>query len=235
VETRLASDTNVHGFLRLLNPAECAAIVELGTRRRFARGAVLMFENEPGDRVTVLLEGRVKATRLGEDGRETLLSIREPGDILGELSVVEDLPRIASITALEPVEAVIIAASRFRSHLEHTPRVAVVLLGVVTRRLRDATVKRSQFATSDTLARLAARLLELGERFGEASDNGLVVESPLSQEELAAWTGASRAGVAQALHTLRDLGWIHTDRRRITICNESALRARASPQPQLNS
>lgn len=215
-------------FSARLTPGERAAVHELGVRRTFPRQAVLMFEHEPGDRVMLLLSGRVKTGRVGHDGHEVLLSLRDPGDLLGELAFIDGQPRLATVTALEPVEALVIAAHSFRAHLETTPRVAVALLEVITRRFRDTTLKRSQFAMSDTLARLAARIVELAERYGQACDAGVAVVSPLSQEELAAWIGASRAGVAHALQTVRELGWVDTDRRHYLIRDIYALRARAA-------
>ena len=157
-----------------------------------------------------------------------LLSIRDPGDVLDELGLIDGLPRIATVTALEPVEALVTAAETLRVHLETTPRVAVALLEVVTRRFRETTLKRSQFSASDTMGRLAARIVELAERYGEPSDEGVTVTSPLSREDLAAWTGASRAGVAHALHALRELGWVHTERRALLVRDLQALRARAA-------
>jgi CRP-like cAMP-binding protein len=84
-----------------------------------------------------------------------------------------------------------------------------------------------EFGASDTMGRVASRLVELAGSHGETTDRGVRVTLPLSQDELAAWTGASRAGVAAALRTLRELGWIETERRSITVCNLEALRARS--------
>ena len=215
-------------FLSLLDPAECDALRELAIPRTFPRGSVLMFEQEPGERVMILVEGRVKVSRLGEEGRETLLSIRDPGEVLGELAFVDGQPRLATVTALEPVQALVISSQTFRHHLETTPRVAVALLEVETRRFRETTLKRLQFATSDTVARLCGRLVELAERYGEFADGSVAIVSPLSREELAAWTGGSRAAVWNALQTLRELGWVETQRQRIIIGDLDALRARAA-------
>jgi CRP/FNR family cyclic AMP-dependent transcriptional regulator len=176
----------------------------------------------------ILLDGHVKTTLVGEGGREALLSLRDPGDVLGELSAIDRAPRAATVTALDTVSALVIPAPLFRRHLETTPRVAVALLVVVMRRLREATLVRSQFGGSDTIARLAARLVELGDRYGSPTDEGLLVTLPLSQEELGAWAGASRAGLASALRTLRELGWIATHRRRILILDLESLRERAA-------
>ncbi len=215
-------------FASLLEPDEWSRLEGLGHVVRFPQGAVLMAEREPSDQVMILLEGHIKTTLVGEGGHEALLSLRDPGDVLGELSAIDGQPRVATVTALDAVSALVVPAPLFRRHLETTPRVAVALLIVVTRRFREATLVRSQFGASDTIARLAARLVELAERYGRATDDGILIALALSQEELGAWTGASRAGLASALRTLRELGWIATHRRRIMVLDLAALRERAA-------
>jgi CRP/FNR family cyclic AMP-dependent transcriptional regulator len=215
-------------FLALLPAEERVRVLGLGWAQKFPAGATMMYEGEPGERVMILSSGRAKVTRVLEGGHETLLSIRDPGDVVGELAFIDGQPRIASVSALDPVEAQIIGSSAFRAHLERSSRAAMSLLEVVVRRLRETTVKRSQFAASDTVGRLSARLIELADRYGDRTEDGIAITLALSQEELAAWTGASRAGVAQALHTLRELGWIATSRRRLLIRDLDALRRRAA-------
>ena len=101
---------------------------------------------------------------------------------------------------------------------------------MLSTRFRDADLKRVEFGASDTVGLLAARLVELAERYGQHHEGGVHIELPLSQDELGAWTGASRAGVAAALRTLRELGWIETGRRHIVVLDDEALRARATVQ-----
>jgi CRP/FNR family transcriptional regulator, cyclic AMP receptor protein len=223
-----APDVTPGSFLDLLSEEEFAAVHQLGTRRAFGRGSVLMFEKERSEHVTLILAGRVKATRLGDDGREVMLSIRDPGDVVGEIGFVDGEPRLATVTALERVDALVIPAQTFRAHLERTPRVAVVLLEVLTRRFREATVNRAQFVSLDTMGRLSARIVEVAERYGVNSDGELRIAMPISQEELAGWVGSSRAGMAHALQTMRELRWIATERRRLVVRDLDALRARAA-------
>jgi CRP-like cAMP-binding protein len=215
-------------FLALLDDRERAALLELGTHRGFPRGAVLMYEGEPGERVMILEEGRVKITRIETGGHETMLSIRDPGDLLGEVSVIDAGPRLATVTALEDVRALVIAASVFRGNLERVPRVAVAVLEVEMRRFRETTLKRSEFAALDTVGRLAARIVDLSERYGAEREEGIEIDLALTQDELAAWAGASRAGVAKAFQTLRELGWLETHRRRLVVLQLDALRRRAT-------
>jgi CRP-like cAMP-binding protein len=215
-------------FLERLDEGERASLLRVGVVRRYPRGAALMLQDDLDDRVFVLLRGRVKITRVERDGRELLLDLRDPGDLIGELAFIDAGPRVATVTTLELVQALVAPAPAMRAFMETTPRVAVVLLEIVARRLRESNAARSHFGTADTMARLAARLLELADRYGEPCAEGIRVASPVSQEDLTAWTGASRAGVAGALRSLRDLGWIETERKQLLIRDVEALRARAA-------
>jgi CRP/FNR family transcriptional regulator, cyclic AMP receptor protein len=215
-------------FAALLDAEDWSVLQARGQRRKVARDAVLMYEGDPGERVVVVLAGRVKVTTTGDDGQETLLSIRGPGEILGELSFLDDQPRIGTVTTLEPVEILAIAAGVFGRYLEERPRVALVILRTLSARFRDASRKRVQFRELDTVGRLAARLVELCERYGEVTPEGTIIGLALTQEELGAWTGASHAGVAKAFQTLRELGWIETRRKRIVVRDIDALRHRSS-------
>jgi CRP/FNR family cyclic AMP-dependent transcriptional regulator len=216
-------------FLSRLTPEERVDVEALGRRTSFPRGSVIMFEGEPEERLILILAGRVKVTRSGPEGRELILGIRDPGDLLGELAFIDRAPRSATVSALEPMQTLIMTGSRFREHLEQTPRVALVLLEVVAGRFREATINRIQFSALDTMGRLSARILELADRYGENVNGTIDVPMPFSQEELASWTGASRTGVAQALQALRELHWLETQRGRMTVCDPDALRARANP------
>jgi len=215
------------GFLGALSAPESDALEERASRRRHARGAALFREHEDSDSVVVVLAGRVKVSTV-TDGREVVLAFRGPGDLVGELSAIERRPRSATVTAVEPVEALTLAASEFRAFLHAHPRVALLLLEMLSRRLRDADRKRVEFAAHDTVGRVSARLVELAEAHGRPAGAGVEITLPLSQEELAGWTGASREAVGKALQLMRGLGWVATQRRRITVLDLEALRARSA-------
>jgi CRP/FNR family cyclic AMP-dependent transcriptional regulator len=213
-------------FLPALSPEERDALRAPGMVRSFPRGAALFHERQTADRVLVLLEGCVKLSCVSDSGKEVVLAIRGPGDLLGELAAIDGEPRSATATALEPVQALSLAASDFQRFLKAHPRVALTLLKVVTKRLRDADRKRVEFAAEDSMTRVAARLVELSERFGDEVAQGVEIELPISQEELAGWTGCSRDSVVNALQSMRGLGWIETHRRRIVVRDVDALRRR---------
>jgi len=215
-------------FLALLSDGDREALLTRGGPRRFARGEGLMQAGEPGDRVLIVLSGHVKASNVDSRGREMVLSFRGPGDVLGELTFTHAEPRSSSVTAIEPVETRAIAAPEFRDYLLQRPTAALTLIDMISKRFRDANSKRVQFGDLDTVGRVAARLVELCERYGEGTDAGIEIGLPLTQDDLGSWTASSRAGVAGALRTMRDLGWITTDRRRITVLDLEALTRRGT-------
>jgi CRP-like cAMP-binding protein len=215
-------------FLALLADGDRDALLGLGGPRRFARGERVMHQGEPGDRVLILLAGHVKASFVDPHGRELVLSFRGPGDVLGELTFMHVEPRSSNVTAIEPVEVQALAAAAFRGYLEQTPTAALTLIDVIGRRFRDANRARIQFGDLDTVGRLAARLIELCERYGTRTASGTEIALPITQEDLGSWTSSSRAGVAGALRTMRELGWIATERRRITVLDLDALRQRTA-------
>jgi CRP/FNR family transcriptional regulator, cyclic AMP receptor protein len=215
-------------FLAALSTEETAALRAPAVVRSFPRGTALFHERQAADRVLVVLQGCVKLSCVSDGGKEVVLAIRGPGDLLGELAAIDGEPRSATATALEPVEALSLSAGDFRSSLEAHPRVGLALLRVLTRRLRDADRKRVEFAAEDTMTRVAARIVELSERFGDKVARGLEIDLPISQEELAGWTGCSRDSVVNALQAMRGLGWIETQRRQILVRDIDALRRHAA-------
>jgi CRP/FNR family transcriptional regulator, cyclic AMP receptor protein len=213
----------------MLQADDLAALVARGTPRSFPKGQALAHVGQVPDRVLLLRAGRVKIETTTSAGRSVMLAVRGPGELVGELAALDEQPRSASIVALEPVDAVAIPLRDFRAFLLERPTAALSLLVELSRRLRDADAKRIEYAGGGTLERVAARLLEMCERFGEETDGAVEIDLPLSQEELAGWTGASVESVGRALQTMRSLGWIETRRRRIRVLQPEALRRSATP------
>ncbi|HKE77894.1 MAG TPA: Crp/Fnr family transcriptional regulator [Solirubrobacteraceae bacterium] len=213
-------------FLETLSAEQAETLGALGRGRRYATGAALFIERDPADAVLILRSGRVKLSCVTDAGREAVLGIREPGDLIGEMSAIDDAPHMATARALEPVEVLAVSSDAFVAFLERTPGVALVLVRMLNRRLRDADRKRTEFVAQDTVGRVCSRLVELADRFGEDDGASVHIDLTITQEELAGWTGSSREAVIRALRTLRELGWIATRRRGITLLDVEALRHR---------
>jgi CRP/FNR family transcriptional regulator, cyclic AMP receptor protein len=210
-------------FLEALTDDEAADLRSRAIPRRFRRGAPLMNQGEAPGRVLVIEKGRAKITAVTDDGREMVLAFGGPGDLLGELSALGGSPRAATVRALEPISALALASGEFEAFLDSHPRVALVILRVVIDRLRAADQQQVEFAAYQTLTRVARRLLELAERYGEESAAGILITLPISQEELAGWAGASREATTKALHDLRAVGLIETRRRHIVVLDREQL------------
>ena len=203
-------------FLARLTDADLAALERIGTVVRYELGREIFAEGADSDHVVALTAGRVKITSIDADGRESLLALRAPGDLLGELSAIDKLPRSANAYALEVAEAIIVDSVAFDAFLRDNPAASFALLEILTSRLRESDRRRIEFGSQSCLARVAGRLLELHERFGESSLR-------LSQEELAAWVGATREATAKALGLLRSMGVINTARRRVEVLDAARL------------
>jgi CRP-like cAMP-binding protein len=222
-----SGEARLEGFGGELKSSEFDDLLSRGVRRPFRRGGFIMTEGEASDHVVVLLAGRAKVSSYTADGKEVVLAVRGPGELLGDFSALDGAPRSATVSALEPIEALIIPSERFIDFLQHHARLAVLLLQTWSHRVRDADRKRVEFGAYDTPGRVARRLLELVERYGEGDGEVMRISLSLTQDELAGWTGSSREAVSKALREFRDRGWIETGRRSINVLDVEALRTRS--------
>jgi CRP-like cAMP-binding protein len=204
-----------------------AALRAHGIRRTFPRGQALFTEGDLGERVFMIETGWVTLRSAGPDGEEMILALRGPGEVVGEMSAFDGAPRTATALAVDEVEAVVAPARSVAAALEKDVDAANDFARILVARLRESDSQRVEFTVLDTLARVARRLLDLADRFGQPTPDGVKVELPLSQEELASWCGASREATVKALRTLREVGGITTGRRMVTLHDRDALRRHA--------
>jgi len=215
------------GFVARLTPPDAAALVGLGRVRRYPARSVVFFEGDDAHEVLIIKSGSVKVTVTSLDGREVVLDVLGPGELLGELSAIDGAARSAGAAALGAVELVAIDLDRFNHFVDERHGAAVALLRSVAGRLRHTTRRQVEFGTVDALGRVCGRIVEMMDRYGHPDGNRVDVAAPLSQSELGGWTGLSREAVVKALSALRALGWIATTGRTITVIDAAALRVRA--------
>jgi CRP/FNR family transcriptional regulator, cyclic AMP receptor protein len=214
-------------FLSLLAPGDRAALDRAAMRREYPRGCVILHRGDDAAGVLVLLEGRVKIAAQAADARDAVLAFRGPGDLVGELGAIDGERRSADVAALEPVVALSLARSDFQRLIAEHPGIGMALLRVAASRQRQADGDLAALGAHDVLGRVARRLLELCERYGADCDAGVAITLPITQEELAGWTGSSREAVSKALTTLRGLAWVETRRRELVVTDIEALRTYA--------
>jgi CRP-like cAMP-binding protein len=215
-------------FLRQLAPTDAEALVRLVRRRIVARSQPILRAGAAGDDVVLVLHGRVKLVARGAAGREVVLAIRGPGELLGEMAVLGGQRRTATALAVDDVEAGYLRADELRTFLAEHPDATLVLIRMLVRRLSEADRDRVDLATQDSVGRVAKRLLELADHHGTPTAGGTRIELSLTQDELASWTGATRETVSRALRLMRQLQWVATSNRSITILDPAALRGRSS-------
>ncbi|MFD7897914.1 Crp/Fnr family transcriptional regulator [Streptomyces sp. NPDC059743] len=218
-------------FLARLEREDRAALLALGRALRFVPRTPLIHQHEPSTHVLLILHGWTKVTASAANGYEALLALRGPGDIVGESAALTGRVRAATVTALEPVEAVAVEHDRFREYLARSPQVSLKLLGLTADRTRAADRRRLEFGSMSVRERFAVLLLDLARTHGRRTEEGIELSVPLSKQELAGSVGASREMVQRLLKDLRDRQAVVTGRRTMLILRPEVLRqiARSGP------
>jgi len=197
------------------------------TRVELGRSEVLFHEGDPGDRLYVIIDGKVKLGRASGDGRENLLAVLGPGEMFGELSLFDPGPRNATATAVADTVLIGLGNEDLTPWLSGRPDVSRQLLRALARRLRRTNENLADLVFSDVPGRVAKALLDLSERFGRPAEDGLRVAHDLTQEELAQLVGASRETVNKALADFASRSWLRLEARAVVLLDTERLRRRA--------
>lgn len=215
-------------FLGSLAPATAAELVGMSVRHAYPPGRTILREGGRDTHVVLLIRGFVKVVT-ATDGVETLLGIRLPGEVVGEMGALTGEPRNATVITCDRVVAGILSRADFEVYLRRRPEVGTLVMAAVGRQLRWANRRRIDFAVFPAHIRLARVLAEIAEVCGqEGADGSLLITVPLTQPELAAMIAIAQATVQKAVHELRDRKLISTGYRRIVVTDPEGLRRLAS-------
>jgi CRP-like cAMP-binding protein len=196
----------------------------MATRRSFRRGSVLYREGDRPAGVLMLLSGHVRIMNVSSDGREVVAGVRGAGDIIGELAVIDERPRSATVEALEDVEALEIPGDRFAALCRRESRITWALLQVLSTRLRDTGRQWLDLGGGSISRRVAAQLMQLAVEQGVQHGEDIEIAIPGTQAELATTAAISRESWARVTRELRQQGVISTGRRHVTIHRLDELR-----------
>ena len=196
--------------------------------RRYARGEVIFHEDDPGDRMHIIVEGSVKISVTSEDGREKNLALFKPADCFGEMALLDGSNRSATATALEALETLVLMRDDFQDFLTENPQVAADITNLLSQRLRNVNQMLVDTAFLDVPTRVAKQLLTLAASYAGDAEPSEPRVVPLGQEELASLVGASRETVSRALTSYRRMGILTTSHRRIVINDLKGLERMAS-------
>lgn len=196
-------------------------VADQSHRRRFAAGEMLFFQGDPASTCHFVTRGRVRVFVTDEEGRELSMRILGQGETVGEMALLEDLPRSASVEALEETHTLELHRDDLVAVLQRSPEVALSMLRDLSARLRFATTEAEGLASLTVVERLVRRLEQLAEWAGKPVEGGTRILIPLSQHELATLVGASRESVNRALVRLRKAGRLRLEEGWIVLLEES--------------
>jgi CRP/FNR family cyclic AMP-dependent transcriptional regulator len=194
---------------------------------KIAKGSILFKEGDDGEHLYVIIDGKLKLGTSSGDGRENLLSILGPGEMFGELSLFDPGPRTSTATAVTDAKLLSLSHEKVIPWLKQNPEVSLQLLTRLSQRLRRTNEAVGDLVFSDVPGRVAKALIDLGDRFGKTTPEGLLVNHDLTQEELAQLVGASRETVNKALADFAGRGWLKLDGRSVLITDVERLSKRS--------
>ena len=206
-----------------LSELELARVLAAARTRTHTRNSIILFENDPGDALFVVLAGEVKVVLAGEDGREVILSILKEGDFFGEMALIDDRPRSATVVATADSILLVLRRADFQACLEENPRIAFGLLQELSRRLRLADDKIGALVLLDVNGRIARLLLTLADEH-----DGLSVPRTVTHHTIAQMIGSTRETVTRTLREMQERGLVRITKDRISVLDRAGLEQLAS-------
>ena len=213
-------------FFADLSEEELQALSSATKRRTFRSGEVIFHRDDPGQVLYMIKEGKVKICIISPDGQEVSLTVFGKGEVFGEFAILDGLPRSADAVALERVECYTLQRSDFQNVILKHPKIAILVLQAMSKRLRNTNNMVEDLIFLDVYGRVAKKLLELADTHGVKTEEGVIIDVRLTQQELASMVGASRESVNKVLGYFTDKKFISTDKHRITIHRVNDLKRR---------
>ena len=185
-----------------LDDRELGAIAAVAKSRHYAKDDVVFHADESGDVFCLIQSGQVKVTMISPEGKEIILSLLGPGDFFGEMSLLDNEPRSATVIATESLEIATIWRSEFLAILSENFAITKKVLAEISRRLRNASNRIESLATMDVYGRLARFFLDLAKKNGKVLDNEYVSVIRPTHQAIANMIGTSRETVSRLIHEL---------------------------------
>jgi CRP/FNR family cyclic AMP-dependent transcriptional regulator len=194
-----------------LTEDQLAQIAKRVQRRTFAFGITLFHQDMPGTMMYMIESGSVRVISIGRTGQELTLNVLGPGELFGELSLLDGQQRSATAITLAPTVAWLLSQADLKEFMHKYPPVNQAMILILVERVRSIARRLEAMTFQDVLGRLAYELLSLAERSGQPSDKGVEITIPLTQVDLATMVGATRESVNKSVSILRSKGLIDFD------------------------
>jgi len=203
---KMVTIASLHGFpmFAQLSLDQLQSVAQLAKMRTVARHEFVVTRGEPIDNVYLVLAGSLKVTVSDEEGREVILSMLGPGEIFGEVGVIDENPRSASVVALENSNVIVIAQEDFKRCMRENFDIALYVMRKLAQRLRSADQKIESLALMDVYGRVARQLLDMA----TATNGEMVIKQKVSKQDMAKMIGASREMVSRVMKDLHTRGFI---------------------------
>jgi CRP/FNR family transcriptional regulator, cyclic AMP receptor protein len=193
-------------------------------QRSYPRNSFILRAGEETDALYIILSGRAKVLIPDEQGREVILAIMGPSEFFGEMGLLDDMPRSASVETLEACQVLRFSKSGFMACLKDNFDLAMIIIGNLVKRLRDADRKIESLALIDVYGRVARLLLDQAEEV----DGIWIVRSAPPKQEIARMIGASREMVSRVVKDLQRRGYIRSEKRKVYLLDKISMAKRAS-------
>jgi CRP-like cAMP-binding protein len=200
-----------------LDDAQLEQLAGVAREQHYKKNVTLFHVDDPGNALFILKNGLVKITIEDQSGREIILRMLYPTDFFGEMSLIDDMPRSATVTTLEPSDAMVIYRDSFLNLIQKNPKILLNMTIVLSRRLRRVNELIRSLAFHDVYGKVARVLLNLATEKGRATDDGTVIDLRLTQQELAELAGMSRETMTRTLRDFQQAGCVRIESGIITI------------------
>lgn len=217
--------SRVHLFAGLPR-AELAGLAAIMRPRSFKKDEIIFHKGDPGQVMYFIKEGEVRIYMNTDDEQQVSVAILTSGDFFGELALLDDKPRSSSAVAMERTETLTMHRDDFTAQVRQYPQIAIAILAVLSGRLRQADELIENLTFLDVYGRVAKKLLDLANDYGNDTERGREIRLSLTQRDLASLVGATRESVNRVLSLYRERGLIIVDRSRITVVKPNELRRR---------
>ena len=218
------------GLFQRLEPRAASVLMKQLQSVDFGAGDVVFAQGDPGDRLYIIVSGKVKMSYRSPHGQEHLVTIMGPSDMFGEVSIFDPGGRMYSATSVTDVQALSLSRNIIQALIADHPEMVDQLLRVFARRLAQMTNVLTDSIHTDVPVRVARRLLQLAQRFGRREDDAVRVTHNLTAQEIAQLVGACAGTVDGVLRDFVDRGWIRLEGTSLVILDAEALAALRYPE-----
>lgn len=210
-------------LLQHLSEDELAQLLKFASLHRYPAGQTLFQKGDDGDSLLGIAAGHIRISTLSAEGREIVLNILNPGEIFGEIALLDGKERTADASALDDCEVIVIHRRDFMPFLQQRPELCTRLMMVLCERIRWVSGLHEDSLFLSLTQRLAKHLLRLAGTYGEETTDGVMIDLKLSQQELGNILGATRESINKQIRAWEEEGILQRARGRIVICDADAL------------